>query len=285
MSGFHFSKVPKFKIRRGGVVEDIFPLPLVSSATSGPRSTVLQVPEMTADNPYILPALEATSEVPSISVLAGPVPSLGSARQSEKMKVGAKSRKEAFRASGSPPPDKYEYINIGSRQDKLDPTVLGKLPPPVANAAASVHKYWTSAFGKAAETAELMELLKLAEMYTSRSHVLNCELYKMLEMKVDELRTVIGEDEDVEAMRAENKDLQARLVFSKDARAHATYGVMKALTIQKVCVDAQKKTESQLKSCQSMIHAKDKELTEALSMLAKAQGLLAKLGAPSYAEP
>ncbi|KAL2495743.1 hypothetical protein Fot_39500 [Forsythia ovata] len=162
---------------------------------------------------------------------------------------------------------------------------LGKLPPAVVNAASSVHKYWTSAFGKAAETSEVTELLKLAEMYTSRSHVLNYELYKMLEMKVDKLRSVIGDDEDVEAMRAENKDLRARLVFSEDARALATYDVTNARTIQKVCVDAQKKAKSQLKSCQSMIHAKDKKLTEVLSELAKAQGLLAKLGAPGYVEP
>ncbi|KAL2489693.1 hypothetical protein Fot_42985 [Forsythia ovata] len=237
------------------------------------------------DNSYILPAPEATSDILSTSVLVGPVPSPGSARQSEKMKSGAKSREEASRASASPPLSKYQYINIGFHQDKLDPTVLEKLPPPVANAVAPVHKYWTSAFGNAAETAEVTELLKLVEMYTSHSHVLNCELYKMLEMKVDELRSVIGEDEDVEAMCAENKDLRTRLAFSEDARARATYDVTKTQTIQKACVDAQKKADSQLKSCQSMIHAKDKELTEVLSELAKAQGLLAKLGAPGYAEP
>ncbi|KAL2479049.1 hypothetical protein Fot_48063 [Forsythia ovata] len=144
MSGFYFPKVSKFKIRRGGVVEDISPLPLVPSATSGPGSTVLQVPEMTTDNSYIPPAPEATSEVPSTSVPVRPVPSPESARQSGKMKAGAKSGEEAFWAPMSLPHGKYEYINIGSRQDELDPTVLGKLPPPAANAATSVHKYWTS---------------------------------------------------------------------------------------------------------------------------------------------
>ncbi|KAL2507760.1 hypothetical protein Fot_31407 [Forsythia ovata] len=109
----------------------------------------------------------------------------------------------------SPPLSKCEYINIGTREDKLDPTVLRKLPPAVAIAATSVHKYWTSAFGKAADTAEVTELMKLAEMYTSHSHVLNCDLYKMLEIKVDKIHSVIGEDEDVEAMRAENKHLRA----------------------------------------------------------------------------
>ncbi|KAL2520307.1 hypothetical protein Fot_24230 [Forsythia ovata] len=104
----------------------------------------------------------------------------------------------------------YEYINIGSHWDELDPTVLEKLPPPATKAAASDHKYWTSVFGKAADNVELTELLKLVEMYTSRSHVLNCELYRLLEMKVDELRSITGEGEgeDVEALRAENKDLR-----------------------------------------------------------------------------
>ncbi|KAL2527845.1 Uncharacterized protein Fot_20446 [Forsythia ovata] len=126
---------------------------------------------------------------------------------------------------------KCEYINIGACRDKLDPTILGKLPPAVAIAATSVHKYWTSTFGKAADTAEVTKLMKLVEMYTSRSHVLNCELYKMLEMKVDEIHSVIGEDEDVEAMRAENKHLRARLAFSKDARTRVTYDITKSQTI------------------------------------------------------
>ncbi|KAL2488151.1 hypothetical protein Fot_41443 [Forsythia ovata] len=122
-------------------------------------------------------------------------------------------------------------------------------------------------------------------MYTSRSYVLNCELYKVLEMKIDELRSITKGDEDVEVLCAENKDLRRRLAFFEDARARAMYDVMKVRTIQKACVDAQKTVESQLKSCQNMIYAKDKELTEALNELGKAQGLLAKLGVPGYAEP
>ncbi|KAL2519961.1 hypothetical protein Fot_23884 [Forsythia ovata] len=166
----------------------------------------------------------------------------------------------------------------------MDPSVLGKLPPAVVLAATSVHKYWTSAFGKAADTAEVMELMKLAEMYTSRSHVLNCELYKILEMKVDEIHSVIGEDEDAEAMWVENKRLRARLTFFEDAQTRATYDVTKAQTIQKTCVVTWKKVESQLKSCQSMIQAKDKKLTEVLNELTKAKGLLAKLGVSGYSE-
>ncbi|KAL2538005.1 hypothetical protein Fot_19396 [Forsythia ovata] len=196
MSGFYFSKVPKFKIRREGVVEDISPSPLVPSAASDPVATVLQMPEMTTDSSsYIPPAPET-------------VPSPRSTRQSGKKKADAKSGEEAFRAPTSPSPGKYEYINIGYRQDELDPTVLGKLPPLAAKAVASVHKYWTSTFGKAADNVELTELLKLAEMYTSCSHVLNCELYRLLEMKVDELRSITREGEDVEALRTENKDLR-----------------------------------------------------------------------------
>ncbi|KAL2545033.1 Uncharacterized protein Fot_14266 [Forsythia ovata] len=140
-----------------------------------------------------------------------------------------------------PPP--VECINIGFRVDELDPTILGKLPASAAIVAASVHKYWTSTFGKAADNAELLELLKLAEMYTSRSHVLNCDLYKVLAMKVDELRSTVGGDEDVNALHSENKDLRERLAFSEDARARAIYDVTKAKRIQSVCVQAQKKAE------------------------------------------
>ncbi|KAL2515389.1 hypothetical protein Fot_29360 [Forsythia ovata] len=274
-----------FKIRRGRVVDDAFLPHLAPSAAFGFRPIVLQVPKTAMDNPHILPAPEAKTDVPSTSIPARPVPPLKSARQSVKRKAGAESGEEASWTSTSSPLGKCEYINIGSRQDKLDPTVLGKLPPAVAIAATSVLKYWTSVFGKAADTAEMTELVKLAEMYTSRSHVLNCELYKMLEMKVDEMHSVIREDEDVEAMRVENKHLRARLAFAEDTRTRAMYDVTKAQTIQKACVDAQKKAESQLKSCQNMLQAKDKELTEALSELAKAKGLLAKLGVPGYAEP
>ncbi|KAL2513899.1 hypothetical protein Fot_27870 [Forsythia ovata] len=117
-----------------------------------------------------------------------------------------------------------------------NPTVLGKLPAPAAIAAASVHKYWTSTFGKAADNAELTELLKLAEMYTSRSHVLNCELYKVLVMKIDELRSTVGGDEVVNALRSKNKDLRERLTFSEDERARAIYDITKAKRIQSVCV-------------------------------------------------
>ncbi|KAL2469228.1 alpha-L-fucosidase 2 [Forsythia ovata] len=138
-----------------------------------------------------------------------PVPSPGNVRQSAKRKPKVESGEQAFRTSMSPPPGRCEYINIGARQDKLDPSFLEKLPLAVALPATSVHKYWTSSFGKAADTAEVTELMKLAEMYTSRSHVLNCELYKMLEIKVDEIYFVIGEDEDTEAMRAEIKRLRA----------------------------------------------------------------------------
>ncbi|KAL2494311.1 Ribonuclease [Forsythia ovata] len=261
-----------------GVVEDVS-LPHLASLTAfGSRPTVLQEPETVVGNPHIPPAPEVAADIPSPSNPARPVPPPENVRQSVKRKPEAENGEQASRTSMSPPPGRYEYINIGAHQDKLDPSVLGKLPPAVALAAASVHKYWTSSFGKAADTAEVTELIKLAEMYTSRSHVLNCELYKMLEMKVDEIHSVIGEDEDVEAMRAEIKRFRARLAFFEDARTRATYNVMKAQTIQKVCVAAQKKAESQLKSCQSMIQAKDKELTEVLNELTKAKGLLAKLG-------
>ncbi|KAL2552699.1 hypothetical protein Fot_06318 [Forsythia ovata] len=102
-------------------------------------------------------------------------------------------------------------------------------------------------------------------------------------MKVDELRSIVGGDEDVNVLRSVNKDLRERLAFFENVRARAIYDITKAKRI--LCVQAQKKSESQLRSCQSMVHAKDKELTEALTELSKAQGLLAKLGVPDYEDP
>ncbi|KAL2549849.1 hypothetical protein Fot_11379 [Forsythia ovata] len=123
-----------------------------------------------------------------------------------------------------------------------------------------------------------MELLKLAEMYTFRSHVLNCELYKVLVMKFDELRSTVGGGVDIDVLCLENKDLWEQLVISEDVMARAIRDIAKAGTIQRACVQAQRKAESQLRACQNVIHAKDKELMEALTELSKAKDLLANLG-------
>ncbi|KAL2553120.1 hypothetical protein Fot_06739 [Forsythia ovata] len=137
-----------------------------------------------------------------------------------------------------------EYINVGSRQDKMDPAILKKLPAPSTIATTSVHKYWTSTFTKAADDAKLMELLKLAEMYTSRSHLLNCELYWVLAMKIDELRSTVVGGEDIDALCLENKDLREQLSFSEDARVRAIYDITKAGKIQRACVQAHRTAES-----------------------------------------
>ncbi|KAL2488881.1 hypothetical protein Fot_42173 [Forsythia ovata] len=107
MSGFYFPSVPKLKIRRGGDVEDISPPPPIPSATSNPGVTVLQIPEIMVDSPSFIHLVpEVTSEVPSVSFPARPVPSSGSARQSGKRKAGANSGDEAFWAFTLPPLDR-----------------------------------------------------------------------------------------------------------------------------------------------------------------------------------
>ncbi|KAL2550923.1 hypothetical protein Fot_12453 [Forsythia ovata] len=223
MLGFYFSSVPKLKIRRGWVVNDISPPPPVPSAASVLGVTILQTPETMIDSSsFISPVPGVISGMSSASFPTGPVPSSENSRQSSKRKAGANSRKEAFRTPVPPPAGIYEYINIGSRRDKLDPTVLRKLPAPTAIAAASVHKYWTSTFGKAVDNAELTELLKLAEMYTSQSHVLNCELYKVLAMKVDELCSTV-------------ETFESALPFPK-TRGHAPYMISPKLIGSRVSV-------------------------------------------------
>ncbi|KAL2538655.1 hypothetical protein Fot_20046 [Forsythia ovata] len=144
---------------------------------------------MVGSSSFISPAPKVTSEEPSASFPTGHVPSSKNSRQSGKMKVETDGREVTFR---TPVPHLVELINIGFHRNELDPMVLGKLPALAAITEASVHKHWTSAFDKATDNTELMKLLKLAEMYTSWSHVLNCELYKVLAMKVDELRSTVG---------------------------------------------------------------------------------------------
>ncbi|KAL2495228.1 hypothetical protein Fot_38985 [Forsythia ovata] len=67
----------------------------------------------------------------------------------------------ASRTSIPPPAGKYEYINIGSHRDELDPTILGKLSAPTAIAVASVHKYWTSTFRKATDNCRIDRVVKI----------------------------------------------------------------------------------------------------------------------------
>ncbi|KAL2514534.1 hypothetical protein Fot_28505 [Forsythia ovata] len=179
ITGFYFSSVPKLKIRHGGVVDDIPPPLSISSTVFVPEIVVPQAPEtMVSSSSSISLALEVTSEVPSVPFPAGPVSLLKNFRQSGKRKAAVDSKEEmsmpkkemddagdsqrtgqgredpssnvedrvpqdrgASRIFIPPPAGKYEYINIGSCRDELDPTVLRKLPAPVAIAVASVHKY------------------------------------------------------------------------------------------------------------------------------------------------
>ncbi|KAL2559051.1 hypothetical protein Fot_04082 [Forsythia ovata] len=145
---------------------------------------------MVSSSSFILLAPEVTSGMPSVLFPAGPVSLSENFRRSGKKKAAVDSKEEtsmpekgiedagysrrigrgrenhssevedrilqdrgASRTPILPPIGKYKYINIGSLQDELDQTVLGNLPALASIAAASVHKYWTSAFGKAANNA------------------------------------------------------------------------------------------------------------------------------------
>ncbi|KAL2494266.1 Uncharacterized protein Fot_38023 [Forsythia ovata] len=180
---------------------------------------------MVGSSSVISPAPAVTPDAPSALFPTGPAHSSENSRQSGKRKVKTDSREGKF---WPPVPSPVERINIGFRRDELDPTVLGKLPAPTTIAAASVHKYWTSAFGKSADNAELMELLKLAKMYTSRGQVLNCELYKVLAMKVDELRSTVG------GMRMLTCYVQKTKIFENRSYSPKTRGLMPYMTLPKL---------------------------------------------------
>ncbi|KAL2545654.1 hypothetical protein Fot_14887 [Forsythia ovata] len=157
--------------------------------------------------------------------------------------------------------------------------ILEKLPFPSITAAGSIHNI------RAREGADLLELIKMAEMNTYRSHVLNCEVYKVLAMKVDELRSMVTSAKDIDALRSKNKVIRTRLAIVEDARAQAVFKITKFEMIQRTRINAKKQAELKLKVCEDMAHAKHKELTESLAELSKAKDLLAKLGLSGYADP
>ncbi|KAL2490952.1 hypothetical protein Adt_26580 [Abeliophyllum distichum] len=119
-------------------------------------------------------------------------------------------------------PDSFDWmecINIGSCHDELDLAILEKLLSLSTTVAVSIHKYWISAWARKTEGMDLSELIKMAEMNTARSHVHNCELYKIFEMKVDEQRSKVVGAEDIDALRSENKALRMQFAINEDARA------------------------------------------------------------------
>ncbi|KAL2549920.1 hypothetical protein Fot_11450 [Forsythia ovata] len=152
-------------------------------------------------------------------------------------------------------------------------------------ATTSVHKYWTSTWAKAVDNVDLSEMVKMVEMCIAQSHVLNCKLYKVLAIKVDELCSVATGSKDIDELRSENKIFRSRLAVSKNARAQAEFEITKSETLQRLSVNAQKQAELKLKVCKDIDYAKHKELIEALTELSKAKKLLAKLGASGFADP
>ncbi|KAL2488794.1 hypothetical protein Fot_42086 [Forsythia ovata] len=89
--------------------------------------------------------------------------------------------------------------------------------------------------------------------------------------------------EDIEALRSKHKIVCSRLAVSKDARVQAEFKIIKSETIQRLSISAGKQAELKLKVCEDMAYTKHKQLAEALTELAKAKELLAKLGIPGYA--
>ncbi|KAL2508531.1 hypothetical protein Fot_32178 [Forsythia ovata] len=119
-------------------------------------------------------------------------------------------------------------------------------------ATASVHKYWTPAWAKAVDDVDLLKMIKMVEMSTSRSHV----------MKVDELRSLVTGAEDIDELRSENKIVHSRLAIYEDARAQVEFKIIKSKIIQRLSISARKQAELKLKVCEDMACTKHKQLTE-----------------------
>ncbi|KAL2514506.1 hypothetical protein Fot_28477 [Forsythia ovata] len=96
MSGFYFSGVPKLKIRRGGVVDDILHPPPVHSTASVSGVAIPQTPEtMVSSSSFIPLAPEVTSGVTSVPFPAGPMSLSKIFRRLGKRKAAADSKEES----------------------------------------------------------------------------------------------------------------------------------------------------------------------------------------------
>ncbi|KAL2559090.1 hypothetical protein Fot_03829 [Forsythia ovata] len=235
MARFYFPRVPKFKIRSGGVVgenEDISPQPLVLRTTSVPDVAVPQASKTIVGTSTTVPlALGIVVDIRRLgkrktvvddegetSMLRGSTEDDGEAENFLKTKRG----RDAL---------SWRVGEHASCSRSADPAILEKLQHPSTTVVASIHKYFTSVWERATEGVDLSELIKMAEMNTARSHVLNCELYKVLMMKVDKMRSTVVGVEDINALRLENQALRSELAASEDANARAVYDITKSGTI------------------------------------------------------
>ncbi|KAL2538276.1 hypothetical protein Fot_19667 [Forsythia ovata] len=253
MVGFYFSKVPVFKIAGAGV-------------DGGKMTTVPLVPEAVGEfhppsllkNPYF--CRKMSNDMTKRKGLSTMKERRLCQKGPRKMKMTQWIPRGQSETSIPAPHGWTERINIGSSQNELDPAVLENLPAPSAIAVASVHKYWTSTWAKATDDADLIEMIKMTKMSTTWSHVLNCELYKVLVMKVDELRSTVTGIEDIDELRSENKILCSMLAIYDDAKEQAEFKIIKSKMIQMLSVSARKQAEWKLKVCEDMSYTKHKQL-------------------------
>ncbi|KAL2545902.1 MLP-like protein [Forsythia ovata] len=119
-------------------------------------------------------------------------------------------------------------------------------------------------------------------MSTARSHVLNCELYKVLASYV-ESKTMDSKDDD--ELPSKNKILHSKLALTEEARHQVEFKAIKSETMQNVCNDAWRRAELKLKVYEDMAYIKHKDLAGAQVELLKAKELLARLGVQTSADP
>ncbi|KAL2550191.1 Uncharacterized protein Fot_11721 [Forsythia ovata] len=93
-------------------------------------------------------------------------------------------------------------------------------------------------------------------MSTTWSHVFNCELYKVLAIKVDELRSMVTGEDDIDELRSENNILCSMLTIFKDARAQAEFKIIKSEMIQRLSLSAQKQAKLKIDNIHKLVDAK-----------------------------
>ncbi|KAL2517602.1 hypothetical protein Adt_13849 [Abeliophyllum distichum] len=265
MSGFYFTKIHAFKIRCGRVLDE--------------KPRVVRV-EGTPLEPIVFLSVEvagdASSDLSSMSVVPIPVEMVGdffsiplwghvTCSSGRRSHGGGEARADLRLLSSN------STINLSTSIPSQ-----GKGEGDIRSCEVPKRRLLEEGAGVDSGGAKKSQTAPLQETFGSNQAPL---------LEVGELRSQVEGSTDIEALHLEVKNLSTQLAVSKDTRARAEYDIVKSSTIQRMCILAQRKAESQLQSCQKIIQDKDRKLTKALEELSRVKDLLANQTSLSCSNP
>ncbi|KAL2526609.1 hypothetical protein Adt_11663 [Abeliophyllum distichum] len=221
MAGFYFTKIPVLKIRSGRVMDE---KPRVVSIAPVLEPTILSAVEVVRDVP---PALSSTNVVPIPVEVIGDSSPFSSGSTAPALVAGA-----------------LRWWRLGMIH--LPPLLLWMLgvvhiifPRGCEVGPKGVPQRGLQEEGVGADSGGAKKSQAIPPQETSGFD-------QVFPIEADELHSQVEGSADIKALHSENKALRTQLIISEDARAQAKYEIVKSFTIQKMCVQARRKVESQL---------------------------------------